>query len=56
MNRVNAEDPEELTDDELLEILAPFLDVAGPTPEQTQQAKDRIRAVMKEKGVPVPAS
>jgi hypothetical protein len=56
VNRVNAQDPEELTDDELHEILAPLLDVAGPTPEQTQQAKDRINAVMKEKGASVPAS
>ena len=49
MDRINADDVKELTDGELRDVLAVLFEVAGPTPEQTQEAKDRLDSSLKEK-------
>lgn len=40
---------DELTDAELIEILGSVEEKQEPTPEETQAAKDRVRAALKER-------
>ena len=48
MDHLDVKETEELTDDELNEVLGLVLKVAGPTPEETEAAKQRLCNAVKE--------